>query len=230
VLGKSVLEVSNLTKSFSGRAVLQGVSLALSTGEVLGYLGSNGAGKTTTILCILGLLEPNAGDIAISTDRLGFVMDRASLYDELTVIENLRFFNDLIGCGGTDMIEECYHRVSLQRELHTKIKTLSLGMRKRTEIARALLNRPSLIILDEPTSGLDPRGQADIKNLVKELAQQRGASLLITSHNLHEMEEMCTKVSILSRGKIRFSSTTEQIKSGGRSLESIYLELVEGEG
>ena len=209
-----VLEVVGLSKRFGGREAVAGVSFRVEAGEIVGLLGPNGAGKTTTIDMILGVLSPATGSVRIggldlagrraeALARTNFAAVYAQLPGNLTVAQNLRVFALLYGVAdGRARIEELLRDLDLVRFRDTKCGVLSSGEHTRVALAKALLNRPRLLLLDEPTASLDPSVAREVRQRIRDYVAATGAGVLWTSHNMREVEETCTRVLFLSRGRI----------------------------
>ena len=225
------LETRDLHHRFGSQDVLRGIDMQVPTGSIYGFLGPNGAGKTTTLRLILGLLKTQRGEISIfgkelGRDRIailrniGSMIESPSLYDHLTAAENLRVQQLIHRCPAS-RIEDVLALVGLQNTGKKRAKQFSLGMRQRLAIAGALLHRPSLIILDEPTNGLDPSGIIEIRNLLIELNQQHGCTILVSSHLLPEVDRVATHVGILGKGKLLFQGTIEELRRHRQEVQSV---------
>lgn len=207
------LEVENLTKKIKGKQIIKGVSFTLFPGEVFGFLGPNGAGKTTTIRMIVGLISPTSGTIKIGgrnvrTDfteamrHLGCIVENPELYPFLTGWENLEHFAKMDPSIPKSRLQEVITLVGLSNRIHDRVSTYSLGMRQRLGIAQALLGRPKVLILDEPTNGLDPAGIREMREFIRQLAREENLSVLVSSHLLSEIQLMCDRVAIISKGSV----------------------------
>jgi ABC-2 type transport system ATP-binding protein len=208
---------------------LKGIDFTVKPGEVFGLLGPNGSGKSTTIKILLGLLRPTRGDVSVlgqkpgakrARERIGFLPELSLLYPYLTPLEALEFYASLFGHTGSDAREEArilLGRVGLQQGVNRQIRELSKGMARRVGLAQVLLNNPDLIILDEPTSGLDPQGCRRVKDIVRELADA-GKSVLLTSHLLADVEEVCDRVGILYNGTMLTVGSMEELLTTRSSL------------
>jgi ABC-type multidrug transport system ATPase subunit len=209
----SVIQVQNLSKHFGNLKAVDQLSFSVNAGEVFGFLGQNGSGKSTTIRMLLSLIHPTSGHIELFgksmesnrneiLEEVGAIIERPDLYPYLTAREHLQLFAKLRSKQiTTSSIDDTLIKVGLLERAKDKVQTFSLGMKQRLGIAIALVHNPSLIILDEPTNGLDPQGISDIRNLIKQLAQQEGKTVLVSSHLLSEIEQMATQIMIIHRGQ-----------------------------
>lgn len=210
------IDIEGLEKRFGDFVALKPLSLQIEEGEIFAFLGSNGAGKTTTIRMLTTLLEPSGGtaricgrDIVADPDEvrklIGVVSDRINLYPDLSADQNLRFFAQLYGLEGATLdarVKEVLTRVDLWDRRHDRVGGYSFGMRKRCEIACALVHQPKVLFMDEATTGIDPQNSIRIRNLVKELAAE-GMTIIWTTHMMEEPEALCRRVAIMSRGELR---------------------------
>ncbi|MBR4003972.1 MAG: ABC transporter ATP-binding protein [Clostridia bacterium] len=234
-MSKVVLRVKNLTKKFGNRIAVDNISFDIFEGEIFGFLGPNGAGKTTAIRMITGLAKPNSGNVIICGKSLkthfekailnvGGIIENPEMYKNLSGLENLKYFAGLYKGVGKDRIEEVTRIVGLSDRINDKVKTYSLGMKQRLGIAQALLHRPKLLILDEPTNGLDPTGIIEMRRFLKQTAINEGIGILISSHNLSEMELMCDTVGIISAGRIEKIRAIDQLKKYNDN-QQVYLKV-----
>jgi len=234
-----IVEVKNLTKRFGEFTAVDGISFDIQPGEILGLLGPNGAGKTTTIQMLLGLVTPTAGSIRmfgldLATHReeilqqVNFSSTYISMPYSLTVEENLRVVAKLYGMADiTRRIDEMLKKVEME-DLRTKVtRRLSSGQMTRLTLAKAFLTEPKVLLLDEPTASLDPDIAHKIRALLKEVRRSSGLSILYTSHNMKEMEEMSDRIIFLQKGKIVAQGTAQEItqRFGQRDLEDVFLKL-----
>ena len=207
------LQIQGLTKWFGSRKVLDNVSLEAYHGEVLGLLGPNGAGKTTTIKVVMGFLSGNAGQIFIDgmdlgrnyeacMARLGGIVENPEMYKDLSGRVNLEMYARLHDGVTKERIDEVVRLVGMEGRINDKVKKYSLGMKQRIGLAQALLHRPSVLIMDEPTNGLDPAGIKDLRNIFKKLAHEENIAVIVSSHMLSEMEQMCDRVAVIDKGRI----------------------------
>ncbi|MDR7235591.1 ABC transporter ATP-binding protein [Neobacillus drentensis] len=219
---KITLSVKNLKKVIGKKEIIKGLSFDLREGEVFGFLGPNGAGKTTTIRMLVGLIKPTSGSIQIcganiegdfqeAMTNLGCIVENPELYPYLSGYNNLLHFARMLDRVGDDRIKEVTKLVGLTERIHDKVKTYSLGMRQRLGIAQALLGRPKVLILDEPTNGLDPAGIREMRQFIRFLAEEEGLSVLVSSHLLSEIQLLCDRVAIISKGSIIRTDTVHQL-------------------
>ncbi len=212
-MADAVLRTEGLTKRFGGFTAVEGVGLEVRAGDLYGFLGLNGAGKTTTIRMIVGLIRPTAGRVLLFGEdartrfldvmpRVGALVEIPAFYPYLTGRQNLDLLRRLAGHPDRRCVGEALERVGLARRADDRVRAYSQGMRQRLGIAQALLTRPRLILLDEPTNGLDPEGIADIRALIRLLHRDEGLTLLVSSHQLHEIQLICTRVGIVHEGRL----------------------------
>lgn len=232
-----VLEVRDLSKSFGEVRAVDRVSFTVDRGEIVGLLGPNGAGKTTTIDMILGVLEPTSGSLRIEgVDLLArrsealsctnFAAVYASLPGNLSVVENLRIFGMLYGVPDLSArIREVLGLFDLERLADCKTGVLSSGESTRVGLAKAMLNRPSLLLLDEPTASIDPATARDIRDTIRAFAAEGSRGVLWTSHNMHEVEAVCDRVLFLSGGHILLEGDPRTLPAehGHASLEDLFV-------
>jgi ABC-2 type transport system ATP-binding protein len=203
--------IDDLVIRYGSFTAVDHLSFTVNRGEVFGLLGPNGAGKTTTFLCLTQQVDISAGrvlvfghDVAKDFDaikgRFGYVPDSENHFDEFTAAQNLRLFTDLYGVSRR-RIDECLALVELSREKDLPVRAFSKGMKKKLLLARELLHEPELLLLDEPTANLDVHSTELIRNLLKELAK-KGTTVFITTHNMHEVEQACDRVAIITHGKL----------------------------
>jgi ABC-2 type transport system ATP-binding protein len=220
----TTLSVQNLRKVIGKKEIIKGISFELQRGEVFGFLGPNGAGKTTTIRMLVGLIKPTSGDIKIcgynivshfqkAMQNMGCIVENPELYPYLSGYNNLLHFARMIDGVGENRITEVTELVGLTERIHDKVKTYSLGMRQRLGIAQALLGNPKVLILDEPTNGLDPAGIREMRQFIRFLAEKEGLSVLVSSHLLSEIQQLCDRVAIISKGSVIRIDTVEHLLS-----------------
>lgn len=227
-----MIQIQNVTKRFGSKTVVDNISLQVKQGDVFGLLGPNGAGKTTTTNLIIGTLTPEAGTIQIAglgapgmtpiKKLIGIVPQTLAVYETLTASENLRFFGSLYGLSGNELkerIQDVLEIVNLTDRKNDRVSKYSGGMKRRLNIATALLHRPSLLILDEPTVGVDPQSRNAIYESLKRLKEE-GCTIVLTSHYIEEVQQLCNRVGIMDAGKLVGEDTVEGLiaKFGGKSL------------
>ena len=206
------------------KEILKGVSISMQAGDILGFIGPNGAGKTTTIKLILGLQSITSGSVQINgydiqkkftkaIEKVGTIVENPDLYMYLTGYDNLKLIANLYTNVDSKRIDEVVELVGLKNRIHDKVSKYSLGMRQRLGIAQAILHKPNLLILDEPTNGLDPEGMKEVRDLLKLLAEKEKMAILISSHNLAELENLCNKISIIKNGQIVETNEIEEVKA-----------------
>lgn len=218
----NVLKIENLSKKFGKKEILKNVSFTINKGDILAFIGPNGAGKTTTIKCILGLQKINSGNVFINgydikkdfvraISKVGSIVESPDVHMYLTGYENLKLQANLYPNVLEEDIDKLIELVGLEDRINDKVSKYSLGMRQRLGLAIALINKPDLLILDEPTNGLDPEGIKDLRDLLIKLAKL-GVGILISSHNLSELDSFCNKVVIISNGEVLEENTIDKIK------------------
>ncbi|MBB5355938.1 ABC-2 type transport system ATP-binding protein [Anoxybacillus mongoliensis] len=219
---EETLVVQNVRKTIGKKEIIKGLSFSLKKGEVFGFLGPNGAGKTTTIRMLVGLIRPTSGTISIcgydlqkqftkAIQHIGCIVENPELYPYLSGWENLEHFARMVPGVTMHRIQEVVELVGLQNRIHDLVRTYSLGMRQRLGIAQALLGKPTVLILDEPTNGLDPVGIREMRQFIRSLAEQEQLSVLVSSHLLSEIQLMCDRVAIMSKGEIIRIDTVEHL-------------------
>jgi ABC-2 type transport system ATP-binding protein len=237
-----VLELTDLSKTYGrgDKAVraVRGVSLTVHAGEVYGFLGPNGAGKSTTIRMLLGLIAPTGGSVRmfgrpLSSDssllrRVGSLVDGGNFYPFLSGRKNLQVLARTQG-GGAERIDPLLDQVGLAKDAHRKVKGYSTGMRQRLGVAAALLNDPDIVILDEPANGLDAAGIQEMRVLIRMLAEERGKSIFLSSHLLHEVQQLCDRVAIVNKGSVVHEATIADLlrHERGFAVEAAPLETAE---
>lgn len=215
-MSESIIELVGLTKKYGSFTAVDQLNLEICKGEVFGLLGPNGAGKSTTILMMLGLTDPTSGMVRVckinSTEnpiavkrRVGYLPEDVGFYPDQTGWENLMFIAQLNGLSekeASQRAEILLNRVGLMAEANKKTGAYSRGMRQRLGLAEVLIKNPEVIILDEPTSGIDPKGIQEFLQLIVQLSKEEGITVLFSSHNLHQVQQVCDRVGIFVRGKL----------------------------
>ena len=209
---KVVLEIKNVSKSFGRTKIIDNLTFSVNSGEIFGFLGPNGAGKTTTMKMVLGLIPFSDGDICINgysikkdfekaMQNVGGIIENPDLYEYMTGYENLKLVARIYKVD-KKRIDEIVDFVGLKEKIKLKVKKYSLGMKQRMSVALALIRNPNLLVLDEPTNGLDPVAIHELRDLLKDLAHNRGVCVFVSSHLLSEVELMCDRVGILDKGRL----------------------------
>ena len=233
-----ILETHGLTKKYGPVTAVEDLNLAVRQGEVFGLLGPNGAGKTTTTLMLLGLTEPTAGRALIQgfdctrqpiqvKKLVGYLPDNVGFYGDLTGRENLRFTGQLCGLPAAlyeERAQQLLERVGMAQAAERKVSAYSRGMRQRLGIADVLMKDPSVIIMDEPTLGLDPEGTRELIALIRQLSTQDGRTILISSHQLYQVQQICDRVGIFVQGRLIACGPIQEL---GRQLENEGLYILE---
>jgi len=241
-----MIEIDGLSKRFGAMQAVDGVSLRVGRGEILGLVGPNGAGKTTTLRCVSGIIPPSAGAVRIggfdvhaqpveAKRRLAFVPDEPRLFDYLTARDHLRITARLYGVAdGAELGERLLDELELGQREDEFPSELSRGMKQKLMVAMALLHRPEALLLDEPLTGLDPPAMRRMKDRIRDTAAS-GVAVILSSHMLHLVEELCPRVAILVGGRKVLDGTLDEIRSarpaGGRGdLEAIFLKMIGQDG
>lgn len=236
-----VLTLENIHKFYGDFEALKGISFEIKEGQIFGYLGPNGSGKTTTIKLLLGLIRPSSGNVYILGEdpypdnieaknvrqHIGSMLEFNSLYENLTGLENIAFWANLYGINGQTALKKAKNvieMVKLSEWGNTSVSKYSYGMNKRLVLARALVSDPDILILDEPTAGVDPESRYIIRNMMKKLAKQ-GKTIFFSSHDLEEVQKVCTHVALLKKGKLISEGVlNEIITEFGNSRTFVLLE------
>ncbi len=235
-MAEPIIQLVNLTKKYGDFTAVNRLDLSVGKGEIFGLLGPNGAGKSTSILMMLGLTEPSSGEVYVcginSTThpievktKVGYLPEDVGFYDDHSGLENLVYTARLNGFSKNEAdknARELIKRVGLENEMNKKTGKYSKGMRQRLGLADVLIKNPEVIILDEPTSGIDPKGVQEFLNLIVELRDEHEISVLFSSHNLHQVQQVCDRVGIFVEGKLLaegdIESLTKQLFTHGMYL------------
>lgn len=235
------LAIDQLTKHYGDFAAVNNISLTVKRGEIFGFVGPNGAGKTTTLRMVAGLLQPSTGTIRIcdvdvrsspqrAKQKLGFIGDRPFIYDKLTGAEFLRFVGGLWGMPSASIAAEGQRwmdRFGLETWAGEAVESYSHGMRQRLLLCATLMHKPELLILDEPLVGLDPRGAAQLKKVVRELADTEDTAVVLSTHTLDVVEQVCDRLVVIDRGQIVAQGTLDEVRQLHESerLEELFLKI-----
>jgi len=247
----SIVEIENLTKKFESNVALDDVSLTINKGEAFGLLGPNGAGKTTLIRCLLGLIQPTSGTARIIYNDVPYdivqdvmkIREKASLlpqeadpYENLTAKENIMYYGQIYGNMPSEQVEqrteELIDMIGLRGREHDITKDFSGGMKRKVLVARALVMDPELVFLDEPTTGIDVLGARIVRNFIKKLSKEMHKTIILTTHDLSEVSELCDRVGIMVKGKMAAVGTPDELeeKFQKAGLEEVFIGLSTGEG
>jgi ABC-2 type transport system ATP-binding protein len=216
MIKESIIKLNELTKKYGQLTAVDHLTLSVHRGEIFGLLGPNGAGKTTTILMLLGLSEPTSGKVEVCgidpifqpllvKEKVGYLPDEVGFYENLSGMDNLLYTAALNRIENSVAEERAWHlleQVGLTRKAHEKVQTYSRGMKQRLGLADILVKEPEVIILDEPTSGIDPEGVRELLALIKQLSRERGMTVLLSSHHLHQIQQICDRVGLFVEGKL----------------------------
>ncbi|WP_195268030.1 ABC transporter ATP-binding protein [Eubacterium sp. 1001713B170207_170306_E7] len=237
------IELKQVSKSFGSVQALNQLDLDIGQGSVCALLGHNGAGKTTTLRLILGLLSPDSGELTVgglnpvqdgdAVRRMcGVLSEDTGLYEPLSVYDNLSYFARLYGMTRGDYdarIDALLARLDILDKKNLAVRGFSTGMKKKVALIRAMLHRPRLLLLDEPTSGLDPVSIEHLRAILTELTEQDGATIVLTTHNLSEVERVADQIAILRYGRSIFTNTLEALRcetgGGDFDLERLYMKI-----
>ena len=221
-MNQVALETRQLTKTFRRRTVVDGLSLIVESGDIFGFLGQNGAGKSTTIRMLLGLVRPTSGKVIVlrhdmsrhpmrALERIGAIVEAPAFYENFSGRQNLRMFSAMSGGAEPRRIDSVLELVTLRERANDPVRVYSHGMRQRLGIAQALLPNPELIILDEPTDGLDPQGLFEMRRLICRLRDELGLTIVLSSHLLHEVEQVCNRVAIIDSGRLLYQGSVADL-------------------
>ena len=235
----AMIEVKNFRMTFNNKTVIRDLSFEVKKGEIFGLLGSNGSGKTTTIRALLNLYTPTAGELLINGKPfdanadviVGYLPEERGLYKKETVIDTMVYFGELKGLKNPREWSANYlERVGLGDKLNEKTEKLSTGQQQKVQLGICIMNNPELLILDEPTKGFDPVNRKLLMNIIDE-AHQKGATIIMITHYMDEVERLCDRAILLKDGKAYAYGTIKDIKKkfGGKSFDEIFVEVYGGE-
>lgn len=234
-----IIELKALTKCYRSLRAVDNLDLTIHKGEIFGLLGPNGAGKSTTILMMLGLTEPTSGTATVCgfnatrdpipvKRKVGYMPDNVGFYNNMTALENLVYIGRLNGIPENEVKErarDTLEEVGLSGALNKRTATFSRGMKQRLGLADVLIKRPEVIILDEPTLGIDPSGVKDFLTLIKQLSRQQGLTVLLSSHHLHQVQQVCDRVGIFVGGKLLAEGNIDTLAGDLFSSEPFVVEI-----
>ncbi|GAA0084429.1 ABC transporter ATP-binding protein [Clostridium sp. CTA-7] len=235
-----MLVIKNLEKSYGKFKALNGLNLEIEKGEIFGFIGPNGAGKSTTMKIVSGLLSPDSGEVYVDgidaiknnkvlKDKIGYMPDFFGVYDNLRAIEYLEFYASIYGIVGEEarkLSMDLLELVNLQDKWDANVDGLSRGMKQRLCLARCLVHNPELLILDEPASGMDPRARFEMKGILKNL-KEMGKTVIVSSHILSELGEICTRIGIIKNGSIVCEGTVEEVMLRASGTAPINITVME---
>ncbi len=224
-----MITLEGINKRLGKRDILKDISFSVSQGDIFGYLGPNGAGKTTTLRIVLGLLKPGSGkalvngkDLSRDTDarnRAGVLLDRDGLYDRISARDNLEYYARLYGVSDRRRkIDDMLAFAGLTERKNDRVGNFSKGMKRKLGLARALIHDPEVLFLDEPTAGLDPEAQKMVRDLLLSLSGERNMTIFLNSHDLDEVQRICSKVAIVQDGRIRAFDTVENLRGAPEEM------------
>jgi len=231
----AIISIKNFVMKFSGTAVINDLSFDVIRGETFGFLGSNGSGKTTTIRALLGMYQPTSGELLVNgapysvsgTTKLGYLPEERGLYKKETVIDTMVYFGQLKGMNRPDAYAESMaylRRVKLEDKAKLRLDKLSGGQQQKIQLGITIMNDPELLILDEPTKGFDPVNRKLLMDIIEE-HQQKGATVVIITHQMDEVERLCNRIILLKDGAARAYGTIDDVRAqfGGKSLDDIFI-------
>ena len=221
-MSQAVLQTEKLTKKYRRHVVVDQLSMKVERGDIFGFLGQNGAGKSTTIRIALGLVRPTSGHVRVlgydmsrqplrALKSIGAIIEAPAFYENFSGRQNLRMLAAMSGGAERQRIENVLEIVGLRERAGDPVRVYSHGMRQRLGIAQALLPDPELIILDEPTDGLDPQGLCEVRDLIRKLRNELRLTIILSSHLLHEVEQICNRVAIIDGGRLLYQGPVEDL-------------------
>ncbi len=221
---------SGLTKRFRRVLAVDRLDLAVGAGDIFGFLGPNGAGKSTTLRMMVGLVRPTAGSVSLfghnvrrnhcaALKKVGVLVEQPAFYKYLSGRDNLRILSATGGKYSPKDVDAALDIVGLADRARDKVKSYSHGMRQRLGIALAIIGEPDLVLLDEPTNGLDPQGMKDVRDLIKRLSSESGMTVFLSSHLLHEMEQVCTRIAVINKGRVIETGKVKDLLASANTYE-----------
>jgi len=241
-MNKISIEIKNLSKHYNNIEAVKNINFKINKGSIVGLLGPNGCGKTTTIGMMLGLIKPSSGAVFINDqnieseknrtkilEKMNFISPYVELPKKLTVEENLKVYGKMYGVNNLqDKISDLMKQLNLSEFKKRKTGELSSGQKNRVSLAKALINDPEILLLDEPTASLDPDVGDYIRTYLEDFASKKGATILLASHNMNEVERLCNEVMMMKNGNIIDKGTCSSLinKHGRKNLEETFLKIV----
>ena len=241
-MSEFAIEIKNLEKSYNNIEAVKNINFKIYKGSVVGLLGPNGCGKTTTIGMMLGLIKPSSGSVLINgqnienensrtnlLEKMNFISPYVELPKKLTIEENLKVYGKMYGVNNLqDKISDLMKELNLTEFKKRKTGELSSGQKNRVSLAKALINDPEILLLDEPTASLDPDVGDYIRTHIENFASKKGATILLASHNMNEVERLCSEVMMMKKGEIIDKGTCSSLigKHGRKNLEEVFLKIV----
>jgi ABC-2 type transport system ATP-binding protein len=239
-MNKEIITINNLAKSFKNILAVKNISFKIYKGTIIGLLGPNGCGKSTTMGMMLGLIKPSAGTVIINGQnieynrtkllgKMNFISPYIELPKKLSVEENLKVYGRLYGVENlNDKISDLMEKLNLTEFRKRKTGELSSGQKNRVSLAKALINDPEILLLDEPTASLDPDVGDYVRSFIENYASTKGSTILLASHNMNEVERLCSEVMMMKNGEIidRGKSNDLINKHGRKNLEEVFLKIV----
>ena len=241
-MSELVIEIKNLEKSYNNIEAVKNINFKIYKGSIVGLLGHNGCGKTTTIGMMLGLIKPSSGSVLINgqnienensrtnlLEKMNFISPYVELPKKLTIEENLKVYGKMYGVNNLqDKISDLMKELNLTEFKKRKTGELSSGQKNRVSLAKALINDPEILLLDEPTASLDPDVGDYIRSYIENFASKKNATILLASHNMNEVERLCSEVMMMKSGTIIDKGTSKSLisKHGRKNLEETFLKIV----
>ena len=239
-MNKEIITINNLAKSFKNILAVKNISFKIYKGTIIGLLGPNGCGKSTTMGMILGLIKPSAGTVIINgqnieynrtklLEKMNFISPYIELPKKLSVEENLKVYGRLYGVENlNDKISDLMEKLNLTEFRKRKTGELSSGQKNRVSLAKALINDPEILLLDEPTASLDPDVGDYVRSFIENYASTKGSTILLASHNMNEVERLCSEVMMMKNGEIIDRGKSKDLinKHGRKNLEEVFLKIV----
>ena len=239
-MNKAIIEINNLSKKFNNIVAVKNINFKINKGKIIGLLGPNGCGKSTTIGMLLGLIKPSSGTVIINgqniennrtniLEKMNFISPYIELPKKLTVEENLKVYGRLYGVKNLkNKVFDLMEKLNLTEFRTRKTGELSSGQKNRVSLAKALINNPEILLLDEPTASLDPDVGDYIRSFIEDYASNNGATILLASHNMNEVERLCYEVLMMKNGEIIDKGKCSDLvnKHGRKNLEEVFLKIV----